>query len=143
MKYIYDFIDVRKDGLIDLNEWTSIFGKIEGKLDVNGLNKNKVKMLREWEISSDIVFVYKLIAKNRKLIKDKAKIYIEEDMFIKMDDLIEVLKSVLKDIKLSKTQWKMICSIGDKDKSGIVDFSGFMSLIEAVMKMEDACASAK
>ena len=30
MKYTYDYIDIRKDGVIDLNEWNKLFTKQEG-----------------------------------------------------------------------------------------------------------------
>ncbi len=56
-------------------------------------------------------------------------------MLIKANDMIYVLKDVLNKIKLSQTQWKMIVSIGDKDKSGIIDFNTFISVVDTTAKM--------
>ena len=137
MKYVYDYIDVRKDGVIDLNEWNKIFAKAEGKLDITEAKPSQIKILREWETSNDIIEIYKLISKNRKLIKDKVKLFTlnNQSMLIKTENMIEVLKNVLNKIRLSQTQWKMIVSIGDKDKSGMIDFNTFLSVIETSSKM--------
>ena len=133
MKYIYDYIDIRKDGLIDLNEWNKIFAKQESYLDINQVKKSQLQLLRNWEMSNDIIFICKLIAKNRKIIKDRVKDKIgnNSNMLIKTNQLIDILKKVLFNIKLSQTQWKMIASIGDIEKNGTCDFNIFMQIIES------------
>ena len=137
MKYIYDYIDIRKDGVIDLNEWKKIFAIQESNLDIINIKQNQLKILRNWEMSNDIIFIYKLIGKNRKLIKERvlSKTGNNPNMLIKVNHLIDILKNVLFNIKLSQTQWKMIASIGDINKSGIIDFNIFMSIIENVNKV--------
>ena len=140
MKYTYDYIDIRKDGVIDLNEWNKIFSKQEGILDINQVKQSQLKLLRSWEMSNDIIFICKLIGKNRKIIRDRVKDKIgnNQNMLININQLIDILKSVLFNIKLSQTQWKMIVSIGDLDKSGIIDFNIFMSIIETTNRIEDS-----
>ena len=139
LKYVYDYIDIRKDGIIDINEWNKIFARAEGKLDLTAdeVIPRQLQILRQWETSNDIIEIYKIIAKNRKIIKDKVKIFSNEpnSLCIKANDMIYVLKSVLNKIRLSQTQWKMIVSIGDKDKSGIIDFNTFISVVETTAKM--------
>ena len=137
MKYIYDYIDIRKDGVIDLNEWNKIFAMQESNLDLSQVKESQLKVLRNWEMSNDIIFIYKLIGKNRKLIKERvfSKIGNNPNMLIKVNHLIDILKNVLFNIKLSQTQWKMIASIGDINKSGIIDFNIFMSIIENINKL--------
>ena len=139
LKYVYDYIDIRKDGIIDINEWNKIFSGAEGKLDISpdDVLPSQMRILRQWETSNYIIEIYRIIAKNRKIIKDKAKLFTIEpnSMLIKASDLIYVLKSILTKIKLSQTQWKMIVSIGDKDKSGIIDFNTFISVIDTTAKM--------
>ena len=137
MKYIYDYIDIRKDGLIDLNEWNKIFAKQESYLDINQVKKSQLQLLRNWEMSNDVVLVCKLIAKNRKIIKDRVKDKIGDNsnMLIKTNQLVDILKNVLFDVKLSQTQWKMIASIGDINKNGIIDFNIFMLIIENTNKI--------
>ena len=44
MKYLYDFIDIRKDGIIDINEWNKVFAISEGSLDIKA-SKEKLKIL--------------------------------------------------------------------------------------------------
>ena len=139
LKYVYDFIDIRKDGIIDINEWNKIFSGTESKLDISAAEvlPSQMKILRQWETSNYIIEIYKLIAKNRKIIKDKVKLFTIEpnSMLIKANDMIYILKSILNKIELSQTQWKMIVSIGDKDKSGIIDFNTFISVIDTTAKM--------
>jgi Ca2+-binding EF-hand superfamily protein len=138
MKYLYDYIDIRKDGIIDLNEWNKVFAVSEGKLDYENAKPQKIKILREWETSRDIIEIYKLIARNKKLIRDKVKLYTlgSNVTLINANNLINILKSVLGRIRLSQTQWKMIVSLGDKDKSGLIDFDAFIKVIEATSKLE-------
>ena len=139
LKYVYDYIDIRKDGIIDINEWNQIFSGAEGKLDISAAEvlPCQMKILRQWETSNDIIEIYKIIAKNRKIIREKVKLFTIEpnSLLIKVNDMIYILKSILNKIKLSQTQWKMIVSIGDKDKSGIIDFNTFISVIDTTAKM--------
>ena len=138
MKYIYDYIDIRKDGIIDLNEWNKVFAISEGKLDYENAKPEKIQILREWETSKEIIEIYKLIARNKKLIRDKVKLFTVSSNIMKVhaNNLIDILKNVLGKIRLIQTQWKMIVSLGDKDKSGIIDFDAFIKIIEATSKME-------
>ena len=138
LKYIYDYIDVRKDGVIDLNEWSKVFATSEGKLDYEQAKPEKMKILREWETSREIIEIYKLIARNKKLIRDKVKLFTvgSNVMLINANNLIDILKNVLGKLRLSQTQWKMIVSLGDKDKSGLIDFDAFIKIVEATSKME-------
>ena len=138
LKYIYDYIDVRKDGVIDLNEWSKVFATSEGKLDYEQAKPEKMKILREWETSREIIEIYKLIARNKRLIRDKVRLFTvgSNVMLINANNLIDILKNVLGKLRLSQTQWKMIVSLGDKDKSGLIDFDAFIKIVEATSKME-------
>ena len=100
IKNAFDTIDLRKDGMIDINEWCKVLGTFNGKLDFgeekvpNGFdfydnNKflklktlkkntkynliNNRRVLREWETSTDVSEIYKYINKNKKMIKQKIK----------------------------------------------------------------------
>ena len=139
LKYVYDYIDIRKDGLIDLNEWNQIFSRAEGKLDLTPdiVLPRQLNLLRQWETSDYIIEIYKMIAKNRKLIKDKVKIFAVDpvSMLIRESDMIYVLKDILGRIKLSQTQWKMIVSLGESNTSGIIDFNTFIKIVETTAKI--------
>ena len=95
IKNAFDACDLRKDGIIDINEWCKAFASYNGKLDPspkkvsNGLEfydqkfktmnnfklksneEHNRKVLRDWETSGDISKIYKFINKNRKYIKNK------------------------------------------------------------------------
>ena len=100
LKNAFDIIDLRKDGIIDINEWCKALGSYNGKLDIgeekvpNGfdfydnnkfLNINNLKRynnlaqinnrrkLREWETSNDVSQIYKYINKNKKIIQQKIR----------------------------------------------------------------------
>ena len=73
MKAMYDFIDVRKDGVIDSNEWNKVFAITESNLDV--IKGPGSQGIRDWEGSEELAEIYKLISKNKKIIQDKVKLY--------------------------------------------------------------------
>ncbi len=160
IKNAFDACDLRKDGLIDINEWCKAFASYNGSLDPdpenvsNGLEffdkkfktsnnfqiKNKIehnrKVLREWENSGDISKIYKLINKHKKYIKNKI---IEKNLLIKSktgdcihpDNLMKVLQDLMPNTILSKTQWKMIVNIGkSKSFESLIDINNFFRLIE-------------
>ena len=68
IKDLFDTIDIRKDGIIDMNEWTQTFGNVtEGdrKLTI------QATPLTMWENSREFGLMGTLIAKNRKLLKEQ------------------------------------------------------------------------
>ena len=100
IKNAFDTIDLRKDGMIDINEWCKVLGAYNGKLDVaeenvpngfdfydnnkflklktlkKGMSLSKInnrRVLREWETSNDVSEIYKYINKNKKFIQQKIK----------------------------------------------------------------------
>ena len=152
IKNTFDTIDLRKDGIIDYNEWSKSFSMVNGKLDLafekysNDVNelkaiKNYKSELRQWENSDDITQKYLLIYKNRKQIKNKLidnNFIINKSgrQYVNSDTLILVIKKMLPTCKLSNIQWKMFTNIG---KSGanidnLVCISDFFKLIENATK---------
>ena len=133
IKNAYDTLDLRKDGIIDIKEWCIAFASYNGKLDAdsekvpNGpeffikknLKNNNIHnriILREWETSGDIMNIYLIIYKNRKLIKDrifKSNYIFNSGMenYIQADNLLNIIRDLFPNTKLSQTQWKMIVSI--------------------------------
>ena len=135
LKSMYDFIDIRKDGIIDINEWSKTFGSFPGKIDKKENDKNS--NLRSWEMTNNILDVYKLIAKNNKIIKEKVKLNsISGDCsIIQSDNLIQILKDVLPMVFLTPTQWRMIVSLGEGYKVGLVDYNTFIKIIKLSSKI--------
>ena len=160
IKNAFDEIDLRKDGILDLNEWTKAFGNYNSYLDPNEdmvsigetffgkkfLKKNNFrskdkiennrKNLREWETSGDVATIYKLLYKNRKEIKQIMK---DKNYLIKFNDVdfvhsanfINILKDVFPDLTLSQTQWKMLVNIAQTERiDDLVNLKDFFNLIE-------------
>ena len=139
MKYVYDYIDVRKDGVIDLNEWNKVFAITESNLDV--IKGPGSQYIRDWEGSEEITEVYKLISKNKKAIQDKVKLYTirtSDNLLIQENYLIDILINVLGKIRLSYPQWKMIVAVGDKNRNGIIDFNHFINVIDSYAKLKNS-----
>ena len=166
IKNAFDTIDLRKDGLIDMNEWTKVFGSFNGKLDIDqekisygveyfdsNLNKNLPnlnssykklekgrKILREWETSSDISLIYKIINKNKKIIKQRILnsnycINNDDTGLIQPDNFVKILKETLPNINLNMTQWKMIVNVAKKETlQGLIDVNEFFRLMELSTK---------
>ena len=145
LKSIFDYIDYKKDGIISTEEWCHIFSNVNGYLDIDNLkNGNNVIRssykninLKEWENSSEIIQVFKLICKNRKLIREKFKLFSVDPscLLIHTNDLINILKEILYSVNLTNEQWKIIVNIGKKGKSEFVDFKTFSTIIEYASKV--------
>lgn len=65
IKDLFDAIDIRKDGIIDISEWQQTFGIV-----AEGNNKLTIKAnpLSLWENTREYQRIGTLIAKNRKLL---------------------------------------------------------------------------
>ena len=134
IKNSFDFIDQRKNAVLELNEWIRTFSQIKSDLDINEANEMKLQQLREWECSNNLEKIYNEINRNRKLLKDYAKMYMITDgtgkNIIQINNLIEVLKKILPRTQLSRTQWKMMVRIADKQGTGMVDLEAFLKVTE-------------
>ena len=127
MKIAFDAIDLRKDGMIDMNEWVKAFSS-----GVCPISSNI-----EWEMNMDMRDVYKVIYKHKQLVKDTLKhmTFIQSgNTFIQPDNLVNVLKEVLPQIKINNTQWKMVAMIGKNDVNDLVDVNAFFKVLEASVK---------
>ena len=134
IKNSFDFIDQRKNAVLELNEWIRTFSQIKSDLDISEVNEMKLQQLREWECSNNLEKIYNEINRNRKLLKDYAKMYMITDgtgkNIIQINNLIEVLKKILPRTQLSRTQWKMMVRIADKQGTGMVDLEAFLKVTE-------------
>ena len=151
IKNTFDTIDLRKDGIIDYNEWSKSFSMVGGKLDlayekkeiknIRNLRFNKtLRGIRQWENSDDITQKYILIYKNRKQIKNKL---IENNFiinkngkqYVNSDSLILLIKNMFPNVKLGHIQWKLITNIGKgTNVDNLVEVSNFFKLIEISAK---------
>jgi hypothetical protein len=151
IKNTFDTIDLRKDGIIDYNEWSKSFSMINGKLDLsyekNEINNIKnlkmtksIEGLRRWENSDDITQKYLLIYRNRKQIKNKLidnNFIINKNgrQYVNSDTLILLIKNMFPNVKLGHIQWKILTNIGKETNiDNLIDVSDFFKLIEIAVK---------
>ena len=88
-----------------------------------------IKELREWENSKEVSNIYSFINKNRKIVREKAKDYMINKNIINSENLIAVLERVTAGVlKMSKTQWKILVAIADRERNGMIDFELFLTL---------------
>lgn len=68
IKDLFDTIDIRKDGTIDMHEWQQTFGHV-----TEGNNKLSIRAtpLSLWVNSREFMSIGAMIAKNRKLLKEE------------------------------------------------------------------------
>ena len=160
IKNAFDEIDLRKDGILDLNEWCKAFGNYNSLLDPdedkisngegffgkkfmkknNFRSRDKIennrKILREWETSGDVSAIYKYLYKNRKEIKQmivdrKYLIKINEEGFVHYSNFIDIIRDILPNLKLSQTQWKIIVNIAQTERSdNLINIKDFFKLVE-------------
>jgi len=70
IKDLFDAIDIRKDGVIDLHEWQQSFGRVgQGPAKAS----TTATPLTMWENTKDFERIGSLMAKNRKLLIEKFK----------------------------------------------------------------------
>ncbi len=136
LKSIFDYIDIRKDGLIDLNEWLKTFNYtevnlslIQSSLEKKTLNDTEAKELRIWETSKEMSNLYQLINKNRKQIRENLKQFTFKN-WVSSEYFVNVLKEMFQQqVNLSNSQWSILMSLGDKDRSGQVNLDTFLNLV--------------
>jgi len=68
IKDLFDTVDIRKDGVLDMNEWQQTFGNV-----LEGSNKLSIRAtpLTLWENSREYARIGNTIARNRKTLKDR------------------------------------------------------------------------
>ena len=164
VKNAYDALDLRKDGIIDIKEWCIAFASYNGKLDIdsekisngpeffnnrlNFLKRNKSLYrfernrisLREWETSGDITDIYLFIFKNRKYIKEKIfqSDYVFNSgkvIYVQADNLLNIIRDLFPNNKLSQMQWKMIVNIAQSEKNNnLIEIDKFFRIMEMTSK---------
>lgn len=103
LKDLYDIIDIRKDGVIDLREWLNTF-------------KGESKTLED---SKEFEEITKTIARNRKLLQITFDAMCKNGR-VEIQQAKDILGSVLRNIRISEEVWTRI--IGCAVREGTVDY---------------------
>jgi Ca2+-binding EF-hand superfamily protein len=117
LKDLYDIIDIRKDGLIDLREW------------LNSFRGEQVQL----EDSKDFDELTKTISRNRKLLSITFEAMSRTGR-IELSKAKEVLISVTRHLKVSEEVWNRVLSVAVRD--GALDYKFFLDIYKdrALMK---------
>jgi Ca2+-binding EF-hand superfamily protein len=105
LKDIFNLIDHRKDDLIDLNEWNSVFG---------GANN--------WEDSKQFEQISRVISRNRKVILLNASSGI-----LTFADTKAMLENVLQVRNLDDAHWRQVLRVADAG-GGLVDIRKLLEI---------------
>ena len=105
LKDLFDAIDTRNDGYLDIKEWLSAFRQDRGG--------------RGWGGSKQYDDVTKSIGKNRKMLQLTFEA-MSTDGKVTYQAAKDVLSTVLKGVDLTEDQWKEVVRVGEKE--GGVDF---------------------
>ena len=109
VKNAYDTLDLRKDGIIDIKEWCIAFASYNSKLDSD----------------ADKIPIY----------KSGFSVINENENFIHSENLINILRDLIPNHKLSQVQWKMIVNIAQNENyNNLIDIEKFFRIIEITAK---------
>ena len=110
IKDLFDIIDIRKDGVLDMREWLNTFKEAE---------KNS------WEDSKQYEEICRLIARNRKVLLDMFD-QVGRGGKVEFEKAKDVLVSVFEKIKLGEEQWRKVLGVALKE--GLVDYRMFVDV---------------
>lgn len=110
IKDLFDIIDIRKDGVLDMREWLNTFKEAE---------KNS------WEDSKQYEEICRLLAKNRKMLLDSFE-QIGRGGKVEYEKSKEVINTVFNGIRLNEEQWKKIVGVACRD--GLVDYRTMLDI---------------
>jgi Ca2+-binding EF-hand superfamily protein len=110
IKDLFDIIDIRKDGVLDMREWLNTFKDAE---------KNT------WEDSRQYEDVCKVIAKNRKMLIDMFE-QVGRGGRCEYEKAKEAMGTVLQDFPLGEENWRKILGVAFKDN--MVDYKTMLDI---------------
>ena len=110
IKDLFDIIDIRKDGYLDMREWLNTFKEAE---------KNT------WEDSKQYEEICRRISKNRKMLLDTFE-QVGRSGKADYAQTKEVLGTAIKDIQISEEQWRKIVGVACRDN--FVDYRSLLDI---------------
>jgi Ca2+-binding EF-hand superfamily protein len=105
VKDLFDIVDIRKDGYIDMREWLNTFKQPESS--------------SSWEDSKLFEEAVKLIAKNRKVLQITFD-SMSKSGTVSYAQAREIISSILRNLRLTDSQWNTILRVADKE--GEIDY---------------------
>jgi Ca2+-binding EF-hand superfamily protein len=112
IKDLFDVVDSRKDGYLDIKEWLSVF-------------KQQGTEGQSWEDTRAFQDVARTIGKNRKMLLLTFEAT-SRDGKVSYQSAKDVLSTVLRDAALTEEQWRQI--VRPAEREGMVDFKQLLDI---------------
>lgn len=114
IKDLFDEIDIRKDGFIDLKEWNQTFIGVQSG-DTRYSLKKVPQHLAKFEVSREARIILETIRKNRKFLNEKFNEHSTDGTFVNFDDAKEIIRSIQRGVEIDDDQYKVIFKGALKD----------------------------
>lgn len=122
IKDMFDEIDIRKDGEIDMKEWNQTFIYVQ-EGDKRFSLKKIPQNLAEFEVSRDAKIIMDAIKRNRKFLIEKFNERSSDGEHVTFEDAKEVVRAVQRGKEIDDDQYKIIFKGVLKDNN-LVEFKG-------------------
>lgn len=120
IKDIFEEIDIRNDGEIDLKEWNQKFSNIQSGDKQFSLKRLPPK-LAEFEVSRDAKIVLEAIRRNRKFLNEKFLAVSHDGNFVNFEDAKEVIRAIQRGKEIDDDEYKIIFK-GAMRENDMVEF---------------------
>lgn len=120
IKDIFDEIDIRKDGEIDLKEWNQTFLEVQSGDKQFSLKRLSPK-LAEFEVSRDAKIILDSIRRNRKFLNEKFAEVSPDGNLVNFEDAKEVIRAVQRGKEIDDDEYKIIFK-GAMRENDMVEF---------------------
>lgn len=107
IKDMFDEIDIRKDGEIDLKEWNQTFLVVQ-EGDKRYSLKKVSQPLAEFEVSRDAKLILEAIRRNRKFLNEKFSQKAVDGTHVTFEDAKEIIRAVQRGKEIEDEQYKVI-----------------------------------
>ena len=121
IKDLFEVVDSRKDGYLDIKEWLGVF-------------KQQGNEGQDWQDSRAFEEIARIIGKNRKMLLLTFEAS-SRDGKVTYQSAKDVLSTVLKDMSLTEEQWRQIVRPAERD--GQVDFKQLLDIYKERASTKD------
>lgn len=107
IKDLFDEIDIRKDGEIDLKEWNQTFLRVQAG-DKRFSLKKIPQRLAEFEVNREARTILESIRRNRKFLMEKFGSHSSDGKHVSFEDAKEIVRAVQRGVEIDDDQYKII-----------------------------------
>lgn len=120
IKDLFDEIDIRKDGEIDLKEWNQTFLRVQ-EGDKRFSLKKLPQHLAEFEVNRDCRIILEAIRRNRRFLMEKFSAKSTDGTHVGFEEAKEIIRAIQRGIEIDDDQYKVIFK-GAVREDNLVEF---------------------